>query len=427
MRKITAVLLGAGGRGLGAYAPYARENPDELEFVAIAEPRADRRERFAKLYNIPSERCYENWEDLLAEGKIADVLFNCTMDQMHFDSTKAALEAGYDVLLEKPMAHRLEDNVRLVQIAEEQGRLLQICHVLRYTNFFRKIREIVQSGRLGRIISVDHRENLIYWHMAHSFVRGNWRRLDTSAPMLLAKCCHDLDILTWILQQQVVSLSSFGSLSYYKPENAPAGATLRCTDGCPVADECKWYAPRLYASDRNGHPWNALTYETSVEARMEALRVGPYGRCVYHCDNDVVDHQTVNMEMSDGAIVTLMMQGQGYEEGRSMRYDGTRATLLGSFAGENKIVIHDHLTGEKEYIPVENAASGHGGGDMALVRSFVRSVRGEPDDTLTSARVSLESHLLAFAAEESRTNHTVIEMAEYRQRVEQAAQALSLP
>lgn len=424
MTKITAVLLGAGGRGMGAYAPYALEHPDELQFVAVAEPRADRRTRFARLHNIPENRCFASWEDLLAEGQIADVLLNCTMDQMHFASAQAALEAGYDVLLEKPMAHNLEDNVRLVQIAEEKGRLLQICHVLRYTNFFRKIRDIVQSGRLGRVISVDHRENLIYWHMAHSFVRGNWRRLDTSAPMLLAKCCHDLDILTWILQQQVVSLNSYGSLSHFRPENAPAGATLRCTDGCPVAAECKWYAPRLYASDRDGHPWNALTYDNTVEARMEALHVGPYGRCVYHCDNDVVDHQTVNMEMTDGATVTLMMQGQGYEEGRSMRYDGTRATLLASFAGENKIVIHDHLTGEKEYIPVENAASGHGGGDMALMRSFINAVRGEPDDTLTSARASLESHLLAFAAEESRLNHTAINMAEYRQQAEAAASAL---
>ncbi len=424
MAKITAVVLGAGGRGLNAYAPYALHHPDELQFVAVAEPRADRRELFAKRYNIPANRCYESWEDLLNEGKLADALFNCTMDQMHFASTTAALERGYDVLLEKPMAHRLEDNVRLVQLAEEHGRLLQICHVLRYTNYFRKIREIVQSGRLGRIISVDHRENLIYWHMAHSFVRGNWRNLATSAPMLLAKCCHDLDILLWILQQDVVRLNSFGSLTWFRPENAPEGAPLRCTDGCPAAEECKWYAPRLYVSDRDGHPWNALTYQASAEARLEALKTGPYGRCVYHCDNDVVDHQTVNMELADGTTVVLTMQGQGYEEGRTMRYDGTKATLLGAFAKENKIVIHDHLTGQKEYIEVENAASGHGGGDMGLVRSFVKAMRGEPDDTLTSARASLESHLLAFAAEEARLNSQVVEMADFRQRAEQAAQQI---
>lgn len=421
MTKITAVMLGAGGRGLQAYGPYATQYPDALQFVAVAEPRADRREAFAQRHNIPPERCYESWDDLLNEGKIADALFNCTMDQMHTPSTLAALNAGYDVLLEKPMAHHLEDNVRLVQVAEEKGRLLQICHVLRYTNFFRKLREIVQSGRLGRIITVDHRENLIYWHMAHSFVRGNWRREDTSAPMILAKCCHDLDILTWILQERVARLSSFGSLTHFRPENAPEGAPLRCTDGCPAEEECKWYAPRLYVSDRNGHPWNALTLVTTKEARLQELKTGPYGRCVYHCDNDVVDHQVINMETENGTTITMTMEGHSNQEGRTMRYDGTRATLMGKFTEPNKIVIHDHLTGTREEIPVENAASGHGGGDMALVHSFVRAIRGEPDESLTSARASLESHLLAFAAEEARLNRTVVEMSDFRARAEEAA------
>jgi predicted dehydrogenase len=424
MAKITAVVLGAGGRGLSAYAPYALQHPDELQFVAVAEPRADRRQLFAQRYNIPPQRCYASWHDLLREGRLADALFNCTMDQMHFDSTIAALDAGYDVLLEKPMAHRLEDNVRLVQVAEDKGRLLQICHVLRYTNFFRKVREIVQSGRLGRIINVDHRENLVYWHMAHSFVRGNWRRLETSAPMLLAKCCHDFDILLWILGKQVARLNSFGSLTHFRPHNAPQGAPLRCTDGCPAEAECKWYAPRLYVTDHNGHPWNAVTYEASAQARLAALQTGPYGRCVYHCDNDVVDHQTVNMEMTDGTTVVLTMQGHGYEEGRTMRYDGTRATLMGKFTEPNKIVIHDHLTSEKELVQVENAASGHGGGDMALIGSFMRALRGESDDSLTSARASLESHLLAFAAEEARLNNSVVEMADFRRRAEQAARQM---
>jgi hypothetical protein len=184
------------------------------------------------------------------------------------------------------MSPVLSENVRLVQVAEEQGRLLQICHVLRYSPFWQKLREIVQSERLGRIVSIDHRENLIFWHMAHSFVRGNWRQLETSGPMILTKCCHDLDVLYWILRKKVVWLSSFGSLIHFRPENALRGATNRCTDGCPAAEECKYYAPRLYVSELDGWPWNALTYETSKEARLEALKTGPYGRCVYFCDND---------------------------------------------------------------------------------------------------------------------------------------------
>jgi predicted dehydrogenase len=294
--------------------------------------------------------------------------------------------------------------------------------VLRYTIFFNKIREIVQSGRLGRIINVDHRENLMYWHMAHSFVRGNWGNLGRSAPMILAKCCHDLDVLGWILGQEVIRLGSFGSLTHFRPENAPEGAPERCTDGCPVAETCKFDAVRLYGRDGHAFTLDALTYEPTAEARLEALKTSPYGRCVYHTDNDVVDHQTVNMELADGTTVSMIMQGHGFEECRTMRYDGTLATMQARFGGHdgNKITIRDHLSETTEHIDVDDAASGHGGGDFGLVASFLKAVRGEPDDSLTSARVSLESHLLAFAAEEARLNSKIVEMAQFRRAAEEA-------
>jgi predicted dehydrogenase len=381
------------------------------------------------MHDLPPEACYNSWEALLSEGKKADVLINCTMDRMHMDSTMAALEAGYDVLLEKPMSPVLHENVRLVQAAEERGRLLQICHVLRYTQFFQKVREIVQSGRLGRIISVDHRENLAYWHMAHSYVRGNWRNLAEAGPMILAKCCHDLDILTWTLRQPVVWMNSFGSLSWFKPENAPMGAPHRCTDGCPAADSCKYYAPRIYTQVASDYMRWIVSMDRSEEAIMEALRTGPYGRCVYHCDNDVVDHQTLNMELADGTTLTMTMQGQGDYEGRTMRYDGTKATLYGKFKeGGDMITVHDHLTGTVEEVVIDHALSrengGHGGGDFGIMRSFLNAVNGVPDDSITTARESLESHLLAFASEESRLNHSMIEMAEYRARVDAEARAI---
>ncbi len=425
MAPLTAVILGAGGRGT-VYGNFAVRYPQEMEVIGIAEPRPDRRAVFATAHDIAPDNCFDNWQDLIGAGKIADVLINCTQDRMHTESTLAALDAGYDVLLEKPMSPLLYENVRLVQAAEERGRLLQVCHVLRYSPYFQAVRQVVQSGRLGRIISVDHRENLIYWHMAHSFVRGNWRNLAESAPMILAKCCHDLDILYWILRQPVVWLNSFGSLTWFKPENAPAGATLRCTDGCPVADECKYYAPRLYMNPEHAFARYAASLDQSDAAMMEALRTGPYGRCVYHCDNDVVDHQTVNMELADGTTVTMTMQGQGNFEGRTMRYDGTKATLYGKFShGANKLVIRDHLTGAEEHVPIiDRDESGHGGGDYGMVHSFVSAAQGHPDDSVTTARESLESHLLAFAAEEARLNHSVIEMAEYRTRVEAEARAL---
>jgi predicted dehydrogenase len=348
---------------------------------------------------------------------MADVVFNMTQDQMHYASAKVALETGYDMLLEKPMTNTLAETVDLVQTAERNGRLLQICHVLRYTPFFSTLHDILASGRLGKIMTVEHRENVAHWHMAHSFVHGNWRNSSLSSPMILAKCCHDLDILYWNMGQPVKRLHSFGSLRHYRPENAPEGATSRCTDGCPV--ECQWDAREWYLDMSNiGFTVQALGTDLSEAGRLKALREGWYGRCVYHCDNDVVDNQTVNMEFADGTSVVLFMHGHSHKEGRTMRYDGTRATLRGKFEEDTgRIEIHDHLTDECEEVPIPLATSGHGGGDYGVVRSFVRAMRGE-EVALTTARESLESHLMAFAAEESRLNGTVVDMAEFRRRAE---------
>ncbi|HWQ13280.1 MAG TPA: Gfo/Idh/MocA family oxidoreductase [Roseiflexaceae bacterium] len=416
---ITAVLCGAGGRGFYAYGPYARQHPEELRFVAVAEPDPARRERFAEAHGIPPARRYASWEELLAAGRLADACFNMTQDQMHLPSTLAALEAGYDVLLEKPMAHRLADTVALVQAAERHGRLLQICHVLRYTPFFATLHAILATGRLGDIVTVEHRENVAFWHMAHSFVRGNWRNSAESSPMILAKCCHDLDILVWNVARPVERLSSVGSLLHFRPEHAPQGASVRCTDPCPAGEACPFDARRLYLDmERTGWPVTAISTDLSYEGRLHALRTGPYGRCVYGCDNDVVDHQVVTMQVAGGASVVLVMHGHSHEEHRSMRYDGTRATLRGRFgAGVGNIEVHDHLTGRVEQVPIPPASSGHGGGDFGVVRSFVRALRGQ-EPPLTTARESLESHLLAFAAEEARLEGTVVDMAAFRARAE---------
>ena len=459
-KPIEAILIGAGNRGADSYAPYALAHPDALRFVAVAEPHPERRARFAAAHGIPAERQFDSWEALLARPLPVDAALVCTLDTQHVEPAVAALEAGYDVLLEKPMATTLEGCVQLVQAAERTGRLLQICHVLRYTPFFSALHEILESGRLGEIITVEHRENVAYWHMAHSYVRGNWRNSALESPMILAKCCHDLDILFWNLGP-IARLSSSGALTHYRPENAPPGAPQRCPDGCPAAETCPWYAPRLYielrqllevaerspdplerfgaglllrhpilarmlrrllppldrALDYRGWPLSVITEDTSLEGRWEALRTGPYGRCVYHCDNDVVDHQIVAMTLESGATAALVMHGHSHREGRTMRYDGTRATLRGCFYADEQILeIHDHLTGKVEVVRPgqgRQSASGHGGGDEGLMRAFVRAVR-ERGSALTTARASLESHLLAFAAEEARLTNTVIAMSEYR-------------
>lgn len=414
---IRIAVIGAGVRGQ-TYAEYALAHPEQANVVAVAEPDSLRREAFAMQHNIPNAYRFTDWSDLLNGERTADAVLICTMDTLHTAPTLLALERGYDVLLEKPIAPVLKESVQIIEAAESSGRLLQICHVLRYTSFFRTVREIVQSGRMGRVTHVTHNENLVYWHMAHSFVRGNWRNLDVAGPMILAKCCHDFDILCWILPSRVRWVSSFGALTHFKPENAPEGATLRCMDGCAAADTCKFYAPNLYVNEHSGWPFDILTTTPTIEARTQALENSPYGRCVYHCDNDVVDHQTVNMMLDDETTISLVMNGHSDEEARTMRYDGTLATLYGKFSSSgDELCLHHHRSGEIENIPITAAnASRHGGGDFGIMASFINALRGAHDPDLTTARESLESHLLAFAAEESRLTRQTIDMEVFRRQ-----------
>ncbi|MDX1798959.1 MAG: Gfo/Idh/MocA family oxidoreductase, partial [Candidatus Lokiarchaeia archaeon] len=243
---ITAVLLGAGRRGFHVYGNYAKNNKKKLKFVAVAEPIQNRRENFARLHNIPPNRCYESWEDLLSMEKLADVAFICTQDQMHTEPTLLALDKGYHVMLEKPMASKLKDCIRIVQKVEELGRILGVSHVLRYTDFFFTIFKIIKSNLLGDIVNISHRENISWYHMAHSYVRGPWSKAEESSPMILAKACHDLDLLYWMIGSLPKKINSFGSLLYFTPKNAPKGAPKFCLDGCPVKESCKYYAPRTY-------------------------------------------------------------------------------------------------------------------------------------------------------------------------------------
>lgn len=414
-RRIDAVMVGAGSRGFHAYGPYALAHPDEIRFVAVAEPDEGRRRRFAEAHGIPGERCFASWEDVAGAGvRMGEVAVNATMDRAHLASTSALLEAGYHVLLEKPMATTPEACVELVRTARAAGRLLMVCHVLRYAPFFRALHDVVRSGRLGELVSVDWRENLSYLHFAHSFVRGRWASAEASAPMILAKCCHDLDQLVWTLDRPVRRVASFGALRHFGPWAAGDEIPARCTDGCPVADTCPYYAPRQYLDPEVGPLFTRIggIDASSEETIMEALRVGPYGRCVFRCDNDVVDHQVVTFDM-DGLAVSLTMQGASHVEGRTARIDGLRATLLAN-ERENVIEIHEHAGGETETIRPERAAAGHGGGDAGVMRALIAALDGDEREALTSAATSLESHLLAFAAERSRLESRVVDMSELR-------------
>jgi len=408
---ITAAMIGAGQRGYLVFGAFAAAHPDELRFVAVIDPDPLRRRRFVEAH--PSAAQYAGIDEWLAAGRVADVAIIASPDREHHAAGVAALRAGYDVLLEKPMAASLSGAVDLARVAAETSRTIAVAHVLRYTPFFMRLHELVSSGRLGEIVTVEHRENVSAFHMAHSYVRGNWSSAADSTPMIVAKCTHDLDILQWNLPSPVARLSSIGSLLHFLPERAPVGATERCTTPCPVTD-CPFDARRYLNRSRNDWPVYVIADDLSEKGQLAALANGPWGRCVYTAGSDVVDHQVVTMELESGASVVLVMHGHSAEESRTMRYDGTRATLRARFGATSAIEVTDHASGITEAIPIDRSDAGHGGGDSRVVTAFLEAVRGGSPPP-TGPVESLESHVLAYAAEEARLSGKSVDVAAYRE------------
>lgn len=404
MKKLTAVLLGAGDRGAYAYGPYSLDHPNEIEFVAVADPDKVRRDYFAEKHHIESHQRFEDWREVLSRSKMADVMVICMQDQLHYEPAIAALNKGYHVLLKKPMSPTREECVEMTKAAEQNHRLLTICHVMRYSPFWSAIKDCIARGDIGKVISIQLNENIGHLHMAHSYVRGNWRNSDLASPMILQKSCHDMDIISWLIDSDCKSINSYGSLSLFKEDNAPKGSTEYCLDGCEVADQCPYYAPDFYLSDSN---WaRKVTNDVSREGIIEALKDGPYGKCVYRSDNNVVDHQVVNMEFEGGETAVFSMCGLTHDNTRVVQINGTKGEISGKWM-TNQFTVSDFVTGNQKQVTVNVSNSGHGGSDSELIRHFVRQVHNfEKSQTpsLTSARESLKSHLMAFAAEDSRLN-----------------------
>ncbi len=402
-RPITAVVLGAGNRG-NVYASYAEKYPDELKIVGVAEPIEVRRARFSARYNIPAEHQWTTWEHAFTVPKFADAVIITTPDALHYGPAMKGLGMAYDMILEKPIAQTWKQCADIMKLAQQKKRIVAICHVLRYTPYFRKLKEVIDSGQLGTVVSVSHFEPVQHEHMAHSFVRGNWRNSKESNFMLLAKSCHDLDMLRWLIGKPCTSVASYGALSLFKKENAPAGSTLRCTDGCAVEATCPYSALKIYYRNRTylGH-MDLPAEGDKGPAILEHLKAGPYGRCVYHCDNDVVDHQVVAMEFADRITASFSMEAFTAYHGRRTRIMGTMGDVVGDM---ELMTVTDFRTGKATTWDATKALtvqSGHGGGDYGLVHDFLRAVDAQDPSLLTSTiEASMESHLIAFRAEESR-------------------------
>lgn len=409
MKPITVAIAGCGSRGLDTYAACQARFPEKMKVVAAADSRPEKLAQMKEMCGLDDAQCYASAEEMLAAGKLADVMFVCTQDRQHYGHAMAALDLGYHLLLEKPFSVTIEDCKAIERKATELNRRVIVCHVLRYTVFYQKIRELIKAGKVGEVVSIQASEQVGYWHQAHSFVRGNWGVEEKSAPMLLAKCCHDMDVLLWLTGKHCKRVSSFGSLKHFKPEYAPEGAAARCTDGCPAADTCPYNAERFYMGKiregNTGWPVNILTTQHDEAGVMKALREGPYGRCVYSCGADVVDHQVVNLLLEDDVTVTFSMCGFSKYNQRFIRVMGTHGEIVG--VPEENIIRVMPFVGEEERIDVRtltNDFSGHMGGDARMLEEYFDLLMGvsEGSESLTSVQSSLESHLVALAGELSR-------------------------
>jgi predicted dehydrogenase len=415
MRPLRLAVIGAGSRG-STYANYALKHPEELEIVGVAEPRDFYREGMANTHQIPIKNVTRDWGEWLSRERFADAIIIATPDAFHAAPAIAFAELGYHLLLEKPMAPTEAECRKIVDAVNRAGVMLAVCHVMRYTPYTRALKQVLESGRIGEIVSVQHLEPVGYWHQAHSFVRGNWGNESRSSSMLLQKSCHDLDWLRHLIGKPCECVSSFGSLNHFRESQKPVGAADRCLD-CEIESDCAFSAKRFYLSQletgNTDWPVNVITSDTTQSGVLEALRSGPYGRCVYACDNDVVDHQVVNLEFAGGVTASFTMTAFTKSRDRETRIFGTKGELFGN--GQT-LEVYDFLTEQTAIVDTElesdgSIQSGHGGGDEGVMHAFLTALReNEPSAILSGPNESLESHLMVFAAETSRREARVCEV-----------------
>ena len=417
MKKLKVILIGAGNRG-GVYTDVMSDLPEQFQVVAVAEPRDSRRERIQQKHNLPDNMCFTDYKPLLALGKIADIALIATMDRDHFEPAMMAIDLGYDLMLEKPITPTPEECIALTENAKKHGVRIVICTVLRYTPLFIKLKEIIDSGRIGKVMSINHEECVEFVHQSHSFVRGNWGNSERSSVMLLQKSCHDIDILQWLLGKKCKKVQSFGSLSYFTAENAPEGAPERCIEGCPVGDTCIYNSVKLYLESDSNWFRSAATklVKSTDEDVKKSLLESNYGKCVFHCDNDVVDHQTVNMLFEDDVTVTFTMNAFN-TGGRYINIYGTKGEIRAALKGDAPIRVYDIVSKETEEIPssgTDGVLGGHGGGDAGIVRTLYSYMVGEYNGvSVPTIEESCYNHLITFAAEHARNTGTVVDVEEY--------------
>lgn len=424
-KPVTAVIVGAGHRAF-VYSELAKTNPELLKIVGVADPNPVRRKKAMEYFGFSEDMCFNSAQALAEKGRLADAVINGTMDEQHLETAIPLLNAGYDMLLEKPFAVCEEDMRQIVDCAKKNNSKVMICHVLRYTPFYYAIKERIVNGEIGDIINIQMTEHVSYHHLSTSYIRGKWANSDKChTTMLLAKCCHDIDLMMWFMSEtKPVSISSFGSKFQFKPENAPENAGTICLKDCPLVDECVYSTKRLYIDhpDRwSFYVWDALEgiENPTIDDKIALMKTdNPYARCIYKCDNNVVDHQSVLVNFASGATGTHNMVGGSAEPRRNIHIIGTKGEIFGNFEESKFTVlkINPSPDAHNEECDVEEidlrvtgdmvgAYGGHGGGDERLAEDFVKFIRGEqPSLACTSIFDSVAGHLCVYLADKSREN-----------------------
>jgi predicted dehydrogenase len=406
---INFALLACGARGHG-FANWIERHPDVAKLVALADPNADKRNRIGDIHRIPADLRFDSWQSLLAKQKLADAVLNTTMDALHAPSALRALELGYHMLLEKPMATTLAECIAIDTARRKHNRIVSVCHSLRYQVVYREVKKLIADGAIGKVISIDQLEAVDPVHQAHSYVRGNWANEAASTFMLLAKSCHDVDILVHLMGLDAVRVSSFGSLSHFTRANQPTGATHRCTDGCAVEESCPYSSLKMYVDGPWGNPIG-LRHSTRQQ-KLDFVKTTKYGLCVYESDNNVVDHQVVNFEFEGGATGTFTMTAFA-KGGRQVRVHGTHGEIHASI-DQRKIHLRKFWDpAEDDTITLPEETGGHGGGDDRVMAALVEAIASnDPLKLLTGTDVSLKTHAATFAAEISRKEGRVVSLSE---------------
>lgn len=408
----TVAIIGLGARGAETYGTYIKNHPDRAKVAAVCDTDPEKLKKYGDDYGVAENLRFTSAEDLFARGRLADVLIVASTDKDHYKQAVRALELGYDLLLEKPISPSAEECLEIGAAAEKYGRIAVVCHVMRYTAYYQELKRLLNAGTVGKIIAVNQTENVTWWHQAHAFVRGNFRNSGITSPMILQKCCHDMDLLRWLIDSPPLRVSSTGRLNYFKRENAPEGSADRCIS-CKYRGKCAFDAVKFYIEDgfcqlpddkkTTTWPYNMLCVDPTKEKLLEALRTGKYGRCVYKCDNDVVDYEQAVIEFENGATGTLTMTGFTYDGGRQTKVMGTAGEIvLDEITGEISVGVYGKEKKIIKFTDLTDDFSGHGGGDTRMMNGFFDLLEGKTKSAPTDVYKSIDSHLMCFAAEKSR-------------------------